>query len=56
MKITGGSLKVKAVLHGGDGEDAWEEKVNQIRICSGEKFAGEWTEAPAGCGLRGDRI
>lgn len=38
MKITGGSLKVKAVLHGGDGDDAWEEKVNQIRICSGGNF------------------
>ena len=38
MKITGGSLKVKAVLRGGDGEDVWEEKVNQIRICSGGNF------------------
>ena len=38
MKITGGSLKVKAVLRGGDGEDAWEEKVNQIRVCSGSSF------------------
>lgn len=54
MKITGGSLKVKAVLHGGDGEDAWEEKVNQIRICSGGKFQAV-NEAQAGmvCAVTG---
>ncbi len=34
MKITGGKLKVKDVLKSND----WEEKVNQIRIYSGEKF------------------
>lgn len=34
MKLTGGKLKVKDVLTG----TAWEEKVNQIRIYSGEKF------------------
>lgn len=48
MKITGGSLKVKTALtsktHGDLEEDAdqqhniWEEKVNQIRLYSGEKF------------------
>lgn len=38
MKITGGSLKVKTVLWGQkDGEDR-EEKVDQIRIYSGEKY------------------
>lgn len=38
MKITGGSLKVKTVLRGQkDGEDR-EEKVDQIRIYSGEKY------------------
>lgn len=54
MKITGGSLKVKAVLHGGDGEDAWEEKVNQIRICSGGNFQAV-NEAQAGmvCAVTG---
>ncbi len=39
MKITSGILKVKDIL--GDALDAserWEEKVNQIRIYSGEKF------------------
>lgn len=34
MKITGGSLKVKDVLSNG----LWEDKVNQIRIYSGEKY------------------
>lgn len=34
MKLTGGSLHVKDALSNGD----WEEKVNQIRIYSGEKF------------------
>lgn len=34
MKLTGGKLKVKDVLTNG----VWEEKVNQIRIYSGEKF------------------
>lgn len=38
MKITGGSLKVKTMLTGGQAEEAWEEKVNQIRIYSGEKY------------------
>ena len=38
MKITGGSLKVKTVLRGQkDGEDR-EEKADQIRIYSGEKY------------------
>lgn len=38
MKITGDSLKVKTVLRGQkDGEDR-EEKVDQIRIYSGEKY------------------
>lgn len=34
MKLTGGSLKVKDTLTNHD----WEEKVNQIRIYSGQKF------------------
>ncbi|CDG34715.1 TetM/TetW/TetO/TetS family tetracycline resistance ribosomal protection protein [Acetivibrio thermocellus] len=34
MKLTGGKLKVRDVLTNG----VWEEKVNQIRIYSGEKF------------------
>lgn len=50
VKITGGSLRVRDVISGGglrslenreaDGKasPAWEEKVNQIRIYSGEKY------------------
>ena len=42
MKITGGTLKVKSVLSNGrpgeTGEGIWKEKVNQIRIYSGEKY------------------
>lgn len=34
MKLTGGKLKVKDILTNG----AWKEKVNQIRVYSGEKF------------------
>ena len=54
MKITGGSLKVKTMLTGGQAEEAWEEKVNQIRIYSGEKYelAGE-AEAGEVCAVTG---
>lgn len=47
MKITGGTLKVKMQLHG-------EEKVEQIRICSGASFTTV-SEAPAGtiCAVTG---
>ena len=34
VKITGGSLSVRTLLKGDD----WEEKVNQIRLYSGDKF------------------
>ena len=34
IKITGGSLSVRTLLKGED----WEEKVNQIRLYSGDKF------------------
>lgn len=40
-KITGGALKVKALLSGkenGAKKEDWEEKINQIRIYSGEKY------------------
>lgn len=36
MKITGGSLEVKASLR--DTQRSWEEKINQIRIYSGAKY------------------
>ncbi len=42
LKITGGALKVKTTLSnrrpGLDEADIWEEKVDQIRLYSGEKF------------------
>ena len=38
LKVTGGSLKVKDLLSGTKEEEVWEEKVNQIRLYSGEKF------------------
>ncbi len=57
MKITGGTLKAKEILTGtartADGGN-WEEKVNQIRIYSGEKFdtVGE-VEAGGVCAVTG---
>lgn len=58
MKITGGTLKVKALLtnrHGSlepeeasDKQEIWEEKVNQIRIYSGAKYETA-NIAEAGC-------
>lgn len=39
MKITGGSLKVKTPLRGvGAGGQAWQEKANQLRRCSGSGY------------------
>lgn len=50
MKITGGRLKVKEILSNG----LWEEKVNQIRIYSGQKYqaVGE-VEAGSVCAVTG---
>ena len=47
MKITGGSLRAKTLLQGQTGETAWEEKADQLRLYSGEKFA-PLEEAAAG--------
>ena len=50
MKITGGSLKVRDALTNG----VWEEKVNQIRIYSGQKFeAVNEAEAGSVCAVTG---
>ena len=38
LKVTGGTLKVKDVMSGVKDEESWEEKINQIRLYSGEKF------------------
>ena len=56
MKITGGRLLARDILKGNakQGKEAWEEKINQIRIYSGEKFEAV-TEAEAGsiCAVTG---
>jgi small GTP-binding protein len=43
LKLTGGKLKVRDILSNGE----WEEKVNQIRLYSGQKFEAV-NEAEAG--------
>ena len=50
MKLTGGTLKVRDALKG----QGWEEKVNQIRLYSGDKFEPvSEIEAGAICALTG---
>ncbi len=39
LKITGGSLRVKALMSGEAAGEHWEEKVDQIRLYSGAGFA-----------------
>ncbi len=54
LKVTGGSLKARAVLNGNRHGEDWEEKVNQIRIYSGEKFtAVDEAEAGSVCAVLG---
>lgn len=49
LRVTQGSLKVKDILSSGsDASELWEEKVNQIRIYSGEKYEAV-PEAGTGC-------
>lgn len=38
LKVTGGQLRAKDLLAGGEGKTAWREKVDQLRRYSGEKF------------------
>ena len=38
LKVTGGALKAKTPLSGGEREGRWEEKVDQLRLYSGAKF------------------
>lgn len=50
MKITGGRLRTRDVLTNG----AWKEKVNQIRLYSGQKYeAANEAEAGAVCAVTG---
>ena len=58
LKVTGGSLKVKDLLSGGTGdaggEAPWEEKADQIRIYSGERFqTADRAEAGTVCAVTG---
>lgn len=62
LKITGGSLKIKQMLSGRGrsgqatdmGANQWEEKVNQIRIYSGEKYeVSDTVEAGMVCAVTG---
>lgn len=48
MKITGGFIKVKDILSGITDGNQWSEKINDIRVYSGEKFK-RISEADAGC-------
>lgn len=49
LRVTQGSLKVKDILSSGpEASESWEEKVNQIRIYSGEKYETV-PEAGIGC-------
>ncbi len=55
MKITGGSLAVRTALTGEDREEnPWEEKVNQIRVYSGDRYEAK-TDIAAGmhCAVTG---
>ena len=38
MKIVGGELRVKDIITGNNGAKEWSEKINEIRIYSGEKY------------------
>ena len=53
MKITGGSLDVKTLVSGGK-DEPWSEKVNEIRLYSGEKYISVPTvEAGTICAVTG---
>lgn len=39
LKVTGGGLRVKQTLSGERNGERWEEKADQIRICSGGSFS-----------------
>ncbi len=53
LKITGGTLTVRALLSGKE-DGGWQEKVNQIRVYSGEKFQTvEQAESGMVCAVTG---
>ena len=57
LKVTGGVLKARNLLSGhkqNKAEDIWEEKINQIRIYSGEKYeTKDEVEAGTICAVTG---
>lgn len=54
MKITGGSLNVRDVIEGETDGEQWSEKVNDIRIYSGEKYSAvQCVEAGSVCAVAG---
>ncbi len=54
LKITGGSLKVKQLLHGERDGKNWEEKADQIRLYSGGSFETvQEAEAGTVCAVTG---
>lgn len=38
VKVTGGTLRAKQMIDGRSGAEAWEQKVDQVRIYNGEKY------------------
>lgn len=48
LKVTGGSLQVRSLLHQQSGSEHWEEKANQLRVYSGTKYTAI-EKAEAGC-------
>lgn len=53
LKITGGTLTVRALMSGEE-DGGWQEKVNQIRVYSGEKFqTAEQAESGMVCAVTG---
>ena len=38
LKVTGGELHAKTLLEGTSGDERWQEKVDQIRVCEGTKL------------------
>lgn len=54
LKVTGGSLRVKALLSGRDSNGEWAEKTDQLRIYSGAKYKlTEQVEAGCVCAVTG---
>ena len=50
MKLTGGQLRTKTLLHGQKNGEAWEEKADQLRLYHGSRFQ------PAECAQAGSVV